>query len=720
MAKNKTCSDTFDFGEQPLFKALCAKLPDDTTRTQNLIECKDDMVFAWNSTDSCVLVLNWRAAKGKGDESVKFQTLIPSSRVNCTVDRISVSPEGSFLALSGNRGVSILELPRRYGPNGLYKQGQEEITCSSHNLDEKFFSNNPMVNVLQVRWHPASPKDCTLLVLVSNNSIRVFDDSKLRHVWRIGPSPIALPPTGTTLPFLTSLGDTAVDFDIAPPRVSATAADNEKENSTFLTNDSFSTQALTRSGAVEWPVIILRGNGSVYIALIGLDTEKPRLQGPLTMYPSTTDNYGSDSCSLLVLPSNPPTIVIAEACGKLYHMILVESDDLEPENNEVSVSEIDSSLKIDPSEWAVHVLETVELELGLPGPNKSKTSYCPIFLKADINNEMRYFAYHSTGLHAISVDFIRELEDFFDDSVENPDKPSLQTPSYVEYIVCTKALANSKANPVLGFTLFQSPSGLLLLLASGQVVSLDVITNPAHLRHLIKNSGQKSLKTASGDSATKHIFSESFESDIKKILSTGVSQPILKLGQSKDITPKECLELLLHATQMLREQHISKHDRVRQELEKRAKILQYIKRQQEEELGQLEGEKTKIRKDAERLAEMYEEINDRQQSLMKRLQDIVRLVNFRLPRDSANEQNFAQQVEKIASMSKDLSHNIAMVKKKMEKQEAQIKCQNENKQRRVLLPPRQESTIKEIITEMNTQIEDQVSEIKRIKGALDI
>ena len=53
------------------------------------------------------------------------------------------------------------------------------LLCSSHNLDEKFFSNNPMVNVLQVRWHPASPKDCTLLVLVSNNSIRWVCFSKI-------------------------------------------------------------------------------------------------------------------------------------------------------------------------------------------------------------------------------------------------------------------------------------------------------------------------------------------------------------------------------------------------------------------------------------------------------------------------------------------------------------------------------------------------------------
>lgn len=46
----------------------------------------------------------------------------------------------------------------------------------------------------------------------------VYDNSVLRHVWRVGATPSALPPTGISLPFLNGLGDTAVDFDVGPPR----------------------------------------------------------------------------------------------------------------------------------------------------------------------------------------------------------------------------------------------------------------------------------------------------------------------------------------------------------------------------------------------------------------------------------------------------------------------------------------------------------------------
>lgn len=44
------------------------------------------------------------------------------------------------------------------------------------------------------------------------------------------------------------------------------------------------------------------------------------------MFPQTIDNYGDDSCSILILPTLPPTIVIAESTGKLHHALLLETE----------------------------------------------------------------------------------------------------------------------------------------------------------------------------------------------------------------------------------------------------------------------------------------------------------------------------------------------------------------------------------------------------------
>lgn len=86
MDKNKTCTDTFSFESEPFFQQLRKTLPTDTTHSQNLIECKDDMIFAWNSTESSVLVLNWRTAKADNDGSVKFQVSRVGFIVFCVID----------------------------------------------------------------------------------------------------------------------------------------------------------------------------------------------------------------------------------------------------------------------------------------------------------------------------------------------------------------------------------------------------------------------------------------------------------------------------------------------------------------------------------------------------------------------------------------------------------------------------------------------------------
>lgn len=405
MSKSKTCTDTFRFENQPFFEVLRKSLRDDTASTQNLIECKDDMLFGWNPLDFCVIAFNWRLAQSKDDNLLPVQTLLPSIPIGFVVNRLTASHDGQFLALSGPHGVAILEIPCRYGPNGLYKEGKPRILCNVHVLDEIYFTSYPMVTVQQVRWHPASPKDSNLMVLLSNNSIRVYDEAKLQHIWKIGPTPCAAPPTKSTLPFLNCLGDTAIDFDVSAPRVTQMAN---------VTNND--TSEIGRK-IVEWPLVILWGNGNLYIALVGLDTDKPRLQGPLTMYPNTKDNYGLDACAILTMPSNPTTVIVAEPSGRLFHMILVEVEGEGDLNDSEDFG--DATLNFEPCEWIVNVVEMVELEIGLKASQTHDDANNLMLLKADPNNSSRYFAYHNAGLHAVSIEFMPALERYFDESGKN-------------------------------------------------------------------------------------------------------------------------------------------------------------------------------------------------------------------------------------------------------------------------------------------------------------
>lgn len=49
-----------------------------------------------------------------------------------------------------------------------------------------------------------------------------------------------------------------------------------------------------------------------------------KLYGPLSMTPACEDNYGLDSCGLLVLQCSPPVLVIATSGGQLHHCVVVD------------------------------------------------------------------------------------------------------------------------------------------------------------------------------------------------------------------------------------------------------------------------------------------------------------------------------------------------------------------------------------------------------------
>lgn len=295
----------------------------------------------------------------------------------------------------------------------------------------------------------------------------------------------------------------------------------------------------------------------------------------------------------------------------------------------------------------------------------------------------------------------------------------LNNAAHAEYLVCTKALDSAKLNTVVGFCLLQSPPGLVLFLSSGQVVSLNIITNPSFLRSIRSAATSDESKNENTESGIgSKIFSGSFVESIRQILASGTTQPILKLNADTVATPKESIELLLDAFQRLRDQYITKHDGVRHKIENRVKILRVLDEQQRQEVAELLKEKSKLRENAERLAEKYEEINDRQQILLNSLHDILRLINLRMPAASVAERNFSEQMNKIHAATKDLANNITAAKKKMEKQRQHATTDKPSKT--PTLQPKQETVLKEIINESNTQIKAQINEINRIKKILNM
>lgn len=158
----------------------------------------------------------------------------------------------------------------------------------------------------------------------------------------------------------------------------------------------------------------------------------------------------------------------------------------------------------------------------------------------------------------------------------------------------------------------------------------------------------------------------------------------------------------MNATHQLREKYFLKHDRARQEIEKRAKLLLLLKDQQRRDIAQLNTDKELIRRNAERLAERYEDTCEKQQALFKRAQDVVRMVIYNNPHSAQAEKEFQQKIDKINIMTKRLAANISQARRKIDNQENQITRANtgDTKPKTFELQPRMENVIKDELSVM--------------------
>lgn len=715
-----TDTDTLKFNSMKIFNSVKDNLPDGAREICDVFE---DLLFVWNYKECNLLVVNWRSAQSKDAETVKhqvsdrlqfinvnsnvsvFQALVPLSTANFIISKVSVSVGGTFVSISGSQGVMIMEMPMRWGAEGVYQDGKPRIMCQAFILHEHATNH---LECIQTRWHPNSPTDSHLLILLSDNSIRIYDEASLKHTWRVGPIPNSIA-VEKNLSYLQSLGDTAVDFDVAPPKVKEDHLNDSLENDLNKINSSISSLSIhakknqqEKQKKIEWPILILRGNGTICVINAGLDTEQPRLQGPLTVIPQQKNNYGDDSCSLLVIPTLPPTLVIAENSGKLHHLLMIEA-----QHEDGSFDETKTLLRND---WDLYALETIELELGLSEDKAGFSSTTPVILKRDPINEYRYFCYHDTGLHGVSIGFVQQLRSYVSDESEN--EPNMNISSRAEYILSTKAFNASKVNAVVGVGLLQSPSGIFAILSSGQVVSLNTIKM---LIATIADTNSTSTEQKQADRKT------SFDQHIKTLLHSGVTQPILKLDRTKPPSSQQAFELLMNSIQVMRDNQFKRHDQVRQEIDKRAKVLESLKNQQMNDIRQLVEAKELIHEKAYELADKHEDIMERQQDLQKRVYDILRLASIRLPSGNASEKEFIDQVKRIKLKVDKLLQDVKQIKSKNEIQKKQFESwENSSENTAKALPPRQEETIKEILVDMTKSISNLSKGVQKISSIIDV
>ncbi|XP_047367265.1 nuclear pore complex protein Nup88 [Vespa velutina] len=706
-----SCTDPLRLNDKRLFKELKRSLSGNTKETHNILEIRDDVLYVWNADKCCVQTLNVGAARGKFDEDVTYQTLQPTDPPIFEVMNMFINETVTQVALWGNLGIAIMELPKRWGKDTGFQGGKDTILCASH----CFGDFGATTEIRKARWHPGSTYDSHLLVLTSENIFRLYEceinkSPILIKSWKVGRSPIS-GGSPSNIPNFVSLGDTAVDFDFATPTL--------RRPELFIGKNINEAKNAIDWNQIEWPILVLRGNGEVLIVRDNIlydNYDKPVVYGSLSMYPPTDDNYGTDSCSIMCIQTTPPIIVIAMCNGKIYHAILLKESLEEEENDKKTWSQYGSTYSLHTPEDALYIYECIEMELGLFFTDNDKKYNCPIYVHNDKGNKSRYFCSHNAGIHMVSLPMVSQLDDYINitnDKIEESFLPSLSNQSSSQYLICTRTKHTGKdeATPILGFGLIQEPCVLIALLHTGDVVDLSVVD----LHYLPRIEHPEPIATS-----TKKVTKEPFDIYIKNLLKHETSQPITKLG-NRTMTLKECVELLFHVTQIFRQQHFIRHDKAREEISKKLRALKALKTHLLKELDILMETKKELQQTAGRLAERYEDIKDKQEELARRAEEVLRLVNYKEPSMSAVEREEAEELRRMKDKIQDLRVRLEQLKKRASQQTIFMEnTEIVEKQTEIVFSKNQEDAVKENLSQMTKDIKNMVVQVKKLEDEVGI
>ncbi|XP_050445936.1 nuclear pore complex protein Nup88 [Cataglyphis hispanica] len=701
-----SCTDLLRLNEKRLFKDIRASLPCGAKETRNVLEVRDNVLYAWNAKNHCVHTFNVAATRGKLDEDVPYQSLQPTDPPIFDITNVLINETATQLALWGNLGIALMELPKRWGKDAVYEGGKDVILCTNHN----FGDFGATAEIQRTRWHPGSPNDSHLLVLTSENSFRLYEcdlggSPRLVKCWKVGRAPSNSP---SKIPGFASLGEAAVDFDFATPTL--------RKPEIFADKNIDEMKDIVDWNQIEWPILVLRGNGEVLIVhgnILLENYENPVVFGSLSMYPPTDDNYGIDSCSIMCLQTTPPIVVIAMCTGKIYHAILLrEILNDEDKDDRKTWSQYGSNYSLHTPDDALYVYECVELELGLLFTDDDKKYNCPIHLHCDKSNKSRYFCTHNAGIHMVSLPMVSQLEEFIHDNRDNY-LPSLSNQSILQYLFSTRTKHTNidEATPILGFGLLQEPCVLIALLHTGVVIDLSVID----LYYLPRIEQLEPIANT-----TKKVNKEPFDMYIRRLLRREVSQPITKIG-SRSMSLSESLEFLYHATNIFRTQHFVQHDKVREEISKKVRALKALKTHLLKELDTLMETKKELRHTAEHLAERYEDINDKQKELARRAEEALRLVNYKEPSMTAVERAEAEELKKMNIKIHGMQIRLEQLKKKSMQQIKHADAFESNEKRKeIVFTHSQEKVIQETLSQMAKNIKNLMDQAKHIKAEIDL
>lgn len=553
------------------------------------------------------------------------QNLLLATRPYFTVNDVKLSPVKNFLALIGDNGVTIVEMPRKWGRRYKADTKDNQVFCKTFNINNRLFTCEKRLRTLHVAWHPVGYEAKQVLCLLTNdNRLRFHDvtaDLELQvinlRMQQERDESLLNESAGDTLCLgisMLNLGEFAICFDFGPPTI-------------------------VQEPDVLWPIYILMGSGDVYLIYTNHQnpTYSEHVIGPLTMMPQADDNYGADACSLLVLESSPPMLAIATPTGTIYHCFAF------------------SDKKGVLSKQTLYVYEAIELSTDLIANPDDPYSPHPIRLFRDPTSEIRYFCVHDNGVHTVVLPIL--------DSIQTESDIIEEKESFSEFLICTRTSTpsdglindnNEDLSTPRGLAVEIRPSGtVLLMLKPGNEMVAHRIS-PATTLINRKRFPRKVLDTSRDSNCDREIQNLSqvdasranFEEQIQQILKRKTSIPMLKLSENLE-QRNQIDEVASRAVTIFQNEYLKKFDLAAEAIKKKLTILEKDMHNQQREYEKIAQDKEEVYNIVVALASKSEMVCRKQKELLARMDKVLAVVSYGHPDLSEAEARLRRELSII-------------------------------------------------------------------------
>lgn len=659
---------------------------------KNLIAISGNERIVWNPDLGQLEV-----SESESKQSTK-QTFILSSRPYFTVKDIRLSPVKNLLALIGDIGVSIVELPRRWSRRhkGDSSKGSNQTYCKTFNINERLFKCEKRLRTLHAVWHPLGIEARQVLCILTNdNRLRLHDVTanvelqvmNLRNVHGQSSKDFDLDTSDTLCLGISmmNLEEFAICFDFGPPMI-------------------------VQEPDVLWPIYILMGSGDVYLIYTNFQnpTYAEHIIGPLTMLPQAEDNYGSDACSLIVLESSPPLLAIATPTGTIYHCFAF------PEKHGILPKQ------------TLYVYEAIELSKDLiENPDDPYTPH-PMRLFKDPTSEIRYFCVHENGVHTVVLPIL--------ETIQSDPEIIEEKESFSEFLICTRTSTpseflnqcnqggNNEANNCddqstpcgLAVEIRQSSIVLLVLLPENEMIvhrispATTLINRKRFPRRALDASRDSS--TCGGDQEILNLSQvdasrSNFEDQIQQIIKRRTSIPMLKLSENLE-QKKQIGELISRAIATFRVEYLKKYSLAAEAIKKKLSILERDMQNQKDEYSTITQEKDEVYMEVIGLSSQAELVCSKQKELMNRIDKVLAAVAYGHPDLSEAEAKLRRE---LATLTDKLRHNrdqLDSIVNKHKYHMSQKDPSNYNSHHDLILSQTQLDGIRETLARQGSEIAD--------------